>query len=139
MRNPYQLGRLLGMVGLGGPLVALFRRSIEKLGAKIDRNKATIVIFLPTLLYMALFFLYAVSIWDFYHGFMGLALLTFLPCFFGCYFILPVVGLVQLVFGICSLFIKNGEGPQHILSAIATLLLTACFFLFLMAGNVVTV
>ena len=102
-------------------------------------RSATAVIFLPTLLYMALFFLYAVSIWDFYHGFMGLALLTFLPCFFGCFFILPVVGLAQFVFGIYSLFIKNDEGPQHILSALATLLLTACFFLFLMAGNVVTV
>ena len=127
MRNPYQPPQEEGA------------KAKQHMSEDPPAFRATIVIFWPTLLYMTLFFLYAVSVWDFYHGAMGLALLAFLPCFIACYLVLPVVGLTQLVFGIYRLCTKNGRGWHHILSSLATLLLTFCFFQYLFAGNVVTV
>lgn len=93
----------------------------------------------PPLLYMMVFFLYSISVSSFFRGEMGLAMLVFLPGFITCAWVLPVVGLLQLVFGSYRLCTKNARGAIHLVSAFAVFALTFGFYQSLMAGNIVTV
>ena len=100
---------------------------------------AAIFIFWPALLYMMVFFLYTFVVRSFFHGDMGLGILGFLPCFVICAWVLPVVGLLQLVVAVVVLCTKNSRGALHLLSALAVFIMTFGFYQYLKAGNFVTV
>ena len=70
---------------------------------------------------------------------MGLGTPGFLPCFVICAWVLPVVGLLQLVVAVVVLCTKNSRGALHLLSALAVFIMTFGFYQYLKAGNFVTV
>ena len=110
----------------------------QHMSADAPALRGNIILFWPALLYMMLFFLYAVSVWSFFHGDMGLGILGFLPCFIACAWVLPGVGLMQLVVGICKVCVKK-DGGGHIASSLVVFGLTFLFYQYLFAGNIVTV
>ncbi|MBN83112.1 MAG: hypothetical protein CMJ70_23515 [Planctomycetaceae bacterium] len=100
-----------------------------------------IAIFWPSLLYIIAFPLYGLTVTAFYTGSLGargLALIH-LPCLVACLWVLPLVALVQLIIGIYGLCTRNGRGQSHILSSLLVCGLTFTFYLYLSAGNFVTV
>ncbi|MBB77000.1 MAG: hypothetical protein CMJ75_21040 [Planctomycetaceae bacterium] len=127
MHNPYQ------------PPQQERAKAKEHMSTDPPALREIVLICWPTLLYMILFFIYSIAVSRFFAGDMGLAMLVFLPCFITCAWVLPVIGLIQLAFGIFRLCTKNMRGAIHLLSAFALFALTFGFYQSLMAGNIVTV
>ena len=106
---------------------------MKRLLFKMSMGRA-IAIFWPSILYVIAFIIYAFMVDNFYHG-DGSLLHAFFPCFIPCAFVLPLVALLQLIFGIRIARTDSDNAFCHVLSSILVLVLTAGFYLFVNAGN----
>jgi hypothetical protein len=104
-------------------------------------SRRHIAIFWPFLLYIIAFPLYGFTVTAFYNGGLGARglVLIHLPCLLACLWGLPLLALLQLVIGIFGVCTRNGRGQSHILSSLLVFGLTFIFYLYLGAGNIVTV
>lgn len=64
----------------------------------------------------------------------------FIPALLGCHFVLPAIGILQLVYGITKLISNKSRNYRlHIYSSIAVFCLFGIFMLSLAVGNYPTV
>ena len=99
------------------------------------------MIFWPVILYILTFIIYCLIVNDFYSKNTGIYTSElFIPAFIGCYFVLPALGIFQLVYGVTKMISNKSRNYRlHIYSSMAVFCMLGIFMLSLAGSNYPTV